>query len=371
MPIPPYFVYFLPWLSLNQEIIIGPISFWPYFESAAGRIANSQVKAYLDRLFACFVDHRGEPVKTIAICSYENIDFQIFNEDQHPKLTWALDALIFSSIIEPTSHAVISNNRHNPPPSSNMFELRYQAFGPGSDHMSHRAGNVSHLGLRIGEFSFSQPWTTGGMFFVPRRNTVEGLSRCVTANIPEDLRLRIFRSLQWFKLAHAYDEAERSQTENLLPRVVMMGTGFEILLDFPSGMGKSDYFANYIEREVAHRQSARESRSVRNQQKDLSLAACWAYDFYKLRNKVVHGDQVLPNELLFKAGHWLTHLIVADLVFEECLRRILFHNRLTGERAYSLAQEFGGKSEDWLWLERFNRYHKALGWNQSDNDESE
>ena|SRR5215471_2893725 len=153
------FVYFLPWLKLTQEIVLGPVTFWPYFHSAGPRALDPVVKDYLDRLFASFVDHRGDPVSEITICSYENLGFQIFTEEQYTKLIRALDALVFSSIIQPTRQAVVSDNRHNPPPSSEMFELSYQAFGPGSEHMSHRAGNVSHFGLRIGEFKFSEPWS--------------------------------------------------------------------------------------------------------------------------------------------------------------------------------------------------------------------
>ena len=142
----------------------------------------------------------------------------------------------------------------------------------------------------------------------------------------------------------------------------MMGTAFEILLDFPSGMRKSEYFADYINRHLTTVRSLADIRRINNQDRNLSLAACWAVDFYRLRNQVVHGDQVPRENLRFRPNHWLTHLIVADMVFEECLKRILFEHRLLGETAYELARDHGGTPEDWAFLMHFGEYQEAVGW---------
>ena len=121
MSTPPHTVYFLPWLDLRSVLSIGPVTFWPYYLLADERIADRGIKVYLDKLFASFLDRRRNPVRTITICSYDGIDFQLFTQEQFNHLTWAINSLMLAAI---------------------------------------------------------------------------------TALIPEDLRLRIFRSLDFFKLAH-------------------------------------------------------------------------------------------------------------------------------------------------------------------------
>jgi hypothetical protein len=360
----PHFVYFLPWLGLHESITVGPITFWSYFDEAAQRIEDIRVKEYLDKLFNAFVDHRGNPVRSIAICSYENVGFRIFNETEYTSLQWAINALVLSSIIGPTKTSVISNSNHNAPPSANLFELRYQRFAPGfSNDMDYRAGNVSNFALQLGEFFFSMPWAIGGVFWKPERDLISAFNKSFSSILPNDVRERVFRSLEWFKLAHIEGGSENTYVETYLPKIVMMGTAFEILLDFPSGMRKADYFAEYIQTRFADDDSLEDNRTVNKQSTKLCLAACWAYDFYKLRNKVVHGSQVLPEDLRFKQGSWLTHLIVADLVFEECLKEILYKYKLIGENIRSFFERLGGSADPLsLSILDFDDIHKALGW---------
>jgi len=42
-------------------------------------------------------------------------------------------------------------------------------------------------------------------------------------------------------------------------------------------------------------------------------AAWWGWDFYKLRNAVVHGDDIPTKDLVYT--DWITHSIVADMTF--------------------------------------------------------
>lgn len=70
---------------------------------------------------------------------------------------------------------------------------------------------------------------------------------------------------------------------------------------------------------------------------DLSLPACWVWDFYNLRSRIVHGDQVQAQELVF--GDWITHLIVADLMFLLCMQAVLFDLRFLGDDVRQNAAE--------------------------------
>jgi len=59
------------------------------------------------------------------------------------------------------------------------------------------------------------------------------------------------------------------------------------------------------------------------------LAAWWAWDFYDLRSRIVHGEAVTAKDLQYK--NWITHLIVADLVLLELVKRILYEHGCIGD----------------------------------------
>lgn len=102
----------------------------------------------------------------------------------------------------------------------------------------------------------------------------------------------------------------------------------------------------------------------------MSLAGCWAWDFYDLRSRIVHGDSVPPSDLIYK--DWLTHLIVSELVFWECMKRELLKHKCIGDNVYSAADKLTESSPDdekeavieslTRWFLGFKNVHIALGW---------
>ena len=176
------------------------------------------------------------------------------------------------------------------------------------------------------------------------------------------MRQRLFRSLEWFRLAHT--EANNVSEAS---RLVMMCTAFEILLDFPEDK-KSVYFAEQVDKRLKKDSSVTEPRKHRNTPYTRIRAAWWAYDFYQLRNKIVHGGEFKPEDGEYK--DWINYSIVADLVFWELIVKELTDNNCLGERARKLADELkpqGGAKEDFAelvlsMLMGFGDYHEALDW---------
>jgi len=157
----------------------------------------------------------------------------------------------------------------------------------------------------------------GGSFGIPNEEIVKGFGKCFALDFLHELKQRLFRSLEWFRLAHT----ENDQVSDL-SKIVMMSTAFEILLKFPVD-GKRKYFTDYVENNISSDKFLRGTRTNHNGKTfDMSLVSCWAWDFYAIRSKIVHGDSVPYKDLIFK--DWITHLIVSDLVFLECLKRELF-----------------------------------------------
>jgi hypothetical protein len=355
----------LPWAEIRNEIVVGPITFWHYASHAKRRVTDVALRGHLDRYFRSYVDHEGKPVETISVCSHRPDDFRILDSREWLELRSAVDILIFASIAPQTRLAVTRNNRTWGPPSANRFELITQNFQVGDDHIAVKAGSLLSAGYQIGQITFPEPWAMGGGLFDYDKRLLDGFDKVFAPGFPATIRDCLFRSLEWYRLAHM-EGAEVSE----LSRIVMLATAFEILLQFPQER-KRQHFIEYAESVIASPLFIKGTRTnPRGKSFTYSLAGCWASDFYELRSKIVHGDAVTNAELVYQ--NWITHFVVADLVFWECIVRILFDHGCLGDDVRSCAQDFnklGPGTEGPSCLDAvmrsflgFERVHKALGW---------
>jgi hypothetical protein len=194
-----------------------------------------------------------------------------------------------------------------------------------------------------------------------------------------DLRERIFRSTEWFRLAHT--EADNVST---LSKVVMMSTAFEIMLQVPNANNKKGSIAEKLDSLCSTSKMHRSTRQSGKSPSEHSDLAWWGYDFYNIRNDIVHGDKVDSERLRYRSGpcgDWLTQLLVADLVFWECVVRLLYKERLIGGDVLELAteldklfpepstEELVEQLASWRWFLGIDDVHEALGWgNQESTD---
>ena len=332
-------VSFLPWVKFDNIIQLGPITFWPYYEEVSKRITDMAVKGHLDKYFKTHVDHRGSPVDTITICSYTGAEFNSLNDTEYGQLRSAVDILVFASIAPQVDRAVCSNNPSWGPPSADIFELVTQNYEPGDDYFAVKAGSLLSGGLKIGDITFPQPWAKGGARASLDSGLLQGFNAYFSFTYSADKAERLFRSLEWFRLAHI-----EGGDISYFSKLVMMATALESLLQFPP-IGKRKYFVDYVEDNIATNKFLRDTKTDhKGKSFTYSLAGCWAWDFYELRSAIVHGSHVSAKQLLYKS--WITHLIVADLVFLEVLN-LSFTIKATSTR-----------------LLGFDDVHKALGWIQ-------
>lgn len=296
-------ITFMPWAG-QSEIRFGNIIFWPYDRNA---INNEMIKNHLDKLFDCYVDITGEKVNSITIASFKDKNyFEPLTGLEYAEMKETRDILCFISITSQTRSSVGMNNKSIVPPSAEIFQMVYQNFIPGSYDFAYKAGNVLSGGWTLDEIHFSKPLSTGGLFQSRNKTLNQAFSKIIKLPIDESNRIRILRTMEWFRLAHV-----ESDEVSILSRVVMMSTAFEILLNFPQ-MAKSEYFLDRIENLLPSINFKSEKRTYKKSTKEASLAGWWAWDFYKLRNSIVHGNMVNSQTLVYKS--WFTQLIVADLV---------------------------------------------------------
>lgn len=366
-----YQISFLPWADLKDEFKIGPIIFWP-FSQVEKKIQNKSIKEHLIKYFKSYVDRKGKPIEKIVVCSYQDIDFRPLSDEEYNRLRSAVDILVFCSIAPQTKNAICANNYSMRPPSTEVFQLITQNFQPGNDYIAVKAGSLLSGGWKIGEVTFPEPWAIGGPFRTLDKELIQGFDKMFDAEFPDDVRERVFRSLQWFRMSHV-----ESDEVSMLSKVVMMATAFEILLQVPNIPNKKKWIADKIERRISNSDFLMEIRKdSKGNNQIYSKVAWWSWDFYELRNSIVHGDHIEAKRLRYSAPDkdWLSHLIIADLVFWECVKRELFEQKCIGNNVYSCAREwdkaFPNESQGTsieplsrLFL-GFNDVHRALGWVQ-------
>ena len=372
MSTPYYQVSFMPWAELDGETKLGPITFWPFCTQAGDRILDNAIRVHLERYFRCYVDHQGRPVETVTICSHGPADFRQLSANEARGIRAAVDALIFTIICPATKAAVCANNNSMGPPSAERYQLITQNFRPGDDHIAVQAGSLLSGGWRMGQISFPRPWSTGGAFESPDSHLLEGFSKFFESEFTGEVKERVLRSLEWFRFAHIEsDEISR------LSRVVMMATTFEIVLDVPNVRDKSGWIAHEVAKRCSGTESVLETRQD-NKGSDVTRPKIgwWAWDFYKLRNAIVHGDAIKSDQLRYHGPDrdWLSQLIVADLVFWECVTRELYAHRCVGENVRKFSAELdemspnesSGSAEAVVLAGfvgfDFDGVHRALGW---------
>jgi len=251
------------------------------------------------------------------------------------------------------------------PPSADRFDLSGRWVWPIEDGLVIKTEHSTNLWSR-GEYKITRPLSLGGSFCGNYKPLLQGLGCIFGEHFPEDVRERLFRSLEWFRFAHT-----ESTTVSWLHKVVMMSTAFEILLQFPNRDQKM-YFAQQIDKRLRLKDSIVAKRAdAKGKEYEGCLAAWWAWDFYHLRGRIVHGNAVTAQDQQYK--DWISHLNVADLVLLELVKKLLFQHHCIGEdmrrRAAECAASSGSSAEE---LEEamlpgllglnFEPVHKALGW---------
>jgi|LakMenEpi03Aug12_release.lakeMendotaPanAssembly.Ray.scaffolds.fasta_scaffold31648_6 hypothetical protein len=301
-------VTLLPWLKLN-DIQVGNVIFW---KLDLNQIVDADTKDYLKNYSKCYIDKHSQPVETITVVSLKDKNnFEQLSPEEAEELNFARNILCFLCIAEQSRIALNMNNNSVGPPSSDLFDMVYQNFVPGTDDIAVKSGSVTSGGWTLSEIHFQEPWAVGGHFRSINRHVLEAVDKLLKSSNDTDLKNRLLRSTEWFRLAH-----NEGGVVTPFVKVVMMSTAFEIIFDIPNVRDKAGNFADKVEATIGGNKFKNEERVYgknNEKSKTRSLVSWWAWDFYKLRNSVVHGDEISGVDLIYTS--WITELIVADMVF--------------------------------------------------------
>jgi len=344
------FVSVIPWAGLQQEIQIGKTIFWPWNGSEA-QVASEKTRDMIQRYVSWFVDHHGKPVTTLAMCSYKGKEFQQLSDDEWSEMRGGRDALVFSVICPVVVQSI--GRCSVGLCSAERFQVLPQELSSEDTKLYVQTGH----NLTIGQFSVHRPLgVESAPIAQPNTDLVSAFNKALAIDFPVGLRTRLFRSLEWFRLAHvAADQVSE------FSRIVMLATAFETLLEIPAKeRDKSMFFTKEIEKRFRTERSILETREHNKKMHEHSKAAWWAYDFYKLRNAIVHGDDVDPARL--RHNTHITQKDAADAVLYQIIFQILFRRNCFDSSSY-LSHLLAKDQEDCLLsFEGFEETQQNLGW---------
>lgn len=363
------YVNFLPWLTLYKSVSFGKIIFWNYHREAEKRISDLQVRERLERHFDSYRSINDSRFP-ITICSYEGKGFhENLNKQEFNHLRETITALAFASAIEDIEKRIQTKQNHKVPPSMNSFELIPRELNLNSNNYAHISPSVFDLGLQDGNITFQKPFGARGEAHTSRK-WIKHLNAYLALKTSNRLRNRISRSLEFFRLALAQDDLkDNAQETAFLTRTVLLITALESLLNFPT-VGKADFFADYLNQRFSLKNSRKSSRKLRKNKPKFqySLVAWWAYDFYKLRNGIVHGNKVNSEKLsLLKKGFWFSQMDIASIVFADCLEEIIRERKLIKGNKIRIGKLLIDDLEiddifELRGQKNWEKHHKVLGW---------
>jgi hypothetical protein len=368
-----YDVVFLPWAPLDwdelgRELSIGKVVFRPYNPEM---IDNEGATNFLRVYFNRYRDIYNRPVETITLCHYDPEHHGLLeplSDEAIREIAAAVDLLTFCAIWEELRLRIEQSGGVLPPPNSETFEWYRQRFRRNDSGMPPVITIQTH-GLKqveeIEKLHFQMPLPAHYRGKIQLNLDMWGLlSQVFTEQMEPTLRERILRSLKWFRIANKQVQLPDRETQ-----VVQIATALETLLQLPIGK-KQQPLAKAVDEwvlAIAEDRAVKETRAGKNG----SVIACtkaggWAMDFYKLRNKIVHGDQYSEEELFYKLPEQcnvygepvvLSQLEIASFVYGALLIRLL-------ERETSYIHPEALQAENLSEEERhvLNQLYKSSAW---------
>lgn len=352
-------ITFLPWLEIYDEIRIGRVRFWNFDRESEEKFPDHSIRERLQKHFSSYQRINGDPMP-ITVCDIDGRSIHdLYTEEQVRYINKAITALAFAATV-PRISEWIREPKHILIPTTRAFETVFRVLYLDSDSYTHASYRWMDPFLSDdGSIKYVLSPGTQNLAF-PARKWVDYFSSCLEAKRHIRLRTRIFRGLELYRLALAQGELKDEQLEaSYFSRAILLSSALETILDLDK-RNKADSFADKIEERFSCCRSRRSSRRIGNSRKSRTLAGWWAYDFYKLRNHLVHGDKVTLERFRYQVGKPVSHNEIASVVLSHFVEELIISNgivkppRTSSERVSAILRHIN--DIDW------RSVHKALGW---------
>jgi hypothetical protein len=309
----------LPYISIKEEIRIGEVILWSFYKNKDSYIKKETIKNQVEKFLKQYIHNSKdkEPIEGITMVSYGSPNnFKRLTRKQNLELIDSVTMLCFCSLIRNKSWDGVS---------SDDFYLVRQNFIPGNNGIAPTSGSIIQRmdsGWDIDDVLFITPfYINKGCGLNYHKDILSALIKLQQDNNQQEVYLRILESIRWVN--YSYTNVDNF---NYASRIVMMSTAFEILL---GGFHDRYEFIGKIKPLIYNSLDSTKrmcsSRTLvwkgKKQNVTLSLKEWWAYEFYDLRSRIVHGEKTKVKDFLNRYGK--AYFLLAIKFFEECLKKTL------------------------------------------------
>lgn len=317
-------VVLMPWLSLRSGDVIryGDVSVRPW-EDMRADVTDAPVRDQLDQLVAMYhsspSSEWGGQQRGVGIVIVGAATFQPLSEPQREKVR-AFRALAFLASLAKTVHHSGPNAGHYILTAEN-FELVFQNFYPGQDRITDQSGillRMTNIGGRIATTRFVKP------SFVPNPMRVD-VDEALLASLESMPRGHRRLEQRILRAASTYCESyHNTPALDAHARILLQASAFEILLNLPQQAPRLA-FKNRVEALLASPRDRRYSCVYRVRGESFrdkrTVFGLWADHFYQLRNGIVHGDSLGPQDYRFRGGEH--HAVASQHIFIGCVKQLI------------------------------------------------
>jgi len=308
-------IAYMPYAPIKEPFQIGNYEVWSYQKMKKEKIEREDIIKYLDSLFGMYYerlfdkekggfDKNIDEIYIIAPVDYD-VGNGIYTGKEINDIRSISHIIAFSAISE----------LHFISQSTDPFVLYLQNFNIDSEGVT----IWSTYFTRFEMVKFMKPYNIESFLIKYSKTTLaEALGEALEYKNKNEIK-RIFRSLE--KYFYTATRGKMVTNENRLLSLLMC---FVLLLDFE---GKIE-FVKKVEELLDFHDPIMETRYVSELEKDFTTnkTSWWVYDLYKLRNDIVHGNDI--DWQIDKYGGIWQRIEFGGILLRKLIKKILLKNSL-------------------------------------------
>lgn len=304
-----------------DEIDLGFLKVWNFDRQKTKYIADPALLTKVEKILATHVTQHSN-VKGIGIVQIADNDFQPLS-DKEVELVQQARAILFLSIVSANNTKIQDGNSGHSMMTSENFDATYQNFSLDDDYISERTGAIipfMKAGFTLQKVRFQMP------SFVPTPSRYD-IDRSMFAGL---LQLRVKKPKVFRRVVESthifiegYYNASNFSDKN---RILTFMSAFEMFFALPDDNKQRMHFKSKIG-EIANFDGERtytnfhKGRSKPNSKEAITKKVLWAEKFYRLRNRIIHGEKITYDDFLFEKKQ--PHVQIALIFFIQSIKRQL------------------------------------------------
>jgi hypothetical protein len=310
----------MPYLQLEGSINFNNLIIWSFKNNKEKFIKNNDLKLHIEKLTACYQYHNGSVLDNPAIISTNSATFSNPTNKTVAKIEVLKNILLFTSILENNAWSFVT---------SDNFEVFYQRFNVGDENIATSSGAIHHIstgGYKIDEISFVKPEHINIPYKLKLHSSIiNAFGDCLQDSPTNSSMSQVIQSLNPF-----FNSYRNGSEHSWASRILLLIMSFELLFGETERANFRKNIQKYsTDSSIPRLISTTYDYPIYNHgkviaTKQLSLSQIWAEEFYKLRNKIIHGITTYSDDFVFKdllkiVKSFEPHFYIAVNFFVVCL----------------------------------------------------